>query len=97
MYFSDTVYYAAQSRGMMWLYYLYHLNPVAMLSTAYRKTLVPTGKIEVVPEPGAAPQQIYMLEFDWALFWATVATSFLLLVVGYHVFNRLKWRFVERP
>jgi ABC-type polysaccharide/polyol phosphate export permease len=97
MYFSDTVYYAAQSRGMTWLYYLYHLNPVAMLSTAYRKTLVPTGKIEVVPEPGSAPQQIYMLEFDWVLFWATVATSFLLLIVGYHVFNRLKWRFVERP
>ena len=97
MYFSETVYYALHSRGLTWLYYVYHLNPVAMLSTAYRKTLVPTGEIEIQTAPGQAPIKTFMLEFDWPLFWITVAISFLTLIVGYHVFNRLKWRFVERP
>lgn len=97
MYFSETVYFALRSRGLEWAYYVYHLNPVATLSTAYRKTLVPTGRIEVVPEPGKAPVQMYMLEFNWPLFWITVAVSFLVLFAGYATFNRLKWRFVERP
>jgi ABC-type polysaccharide/polyol phosphate export permease len=97
MYFSDTVYYALRARGLDWVYYAYHLNPIATLSTAYRKTLVPTGRIEVVPEPGSAPVQMYMLEFNWPLFWTTVALSFLILITGYATFNKLKWRFVERP
>jgi lipopolysaccharide transport system permease protein len=97
MYFSDTVYYALKGRGMEWAYYLYHLNPVATLSTAYRKTLVPTGKIEVVPAPGEAPQQMFMLDFSWPLFWTAVVVSVATLLIGYSVFNRLKWRFVERP
>jgi ABC-type polysaccharide/polyol phosphate export permease len=97
MYFSETVYYALKARGLEWAYYVYHLNPVATLSTAYRKTLVPTGQIEVQPAPGQAPVKIYMLEFNWGLFWISVAVSFATLLVGYAVFNRLKWRFVERP
>ncbi|HXH61772.1 MAG TPA: ABC transporter permease [Fimbriimonadaceae bacterium] len=97
MYFSETVYYALKAKGMVWAYYLYHLNPVATLSTAYRKTLVPTGMIEVKPGPGQAPVQMYMLDFDWTLFWIAVAVSLVLLVTGYAAFNKLKWRFVERP
>ncbi len=97
MYFSETVFYALRARGLDWLYYLYHLNPVATLTTAYRKTLVPTGKIEVQPGPGEAPVEMFMLDFNWGLFWITVAISFTTLIVGYAVFNRLKWRFVERP
>ena len=54
-------------------------------------------EIEVVPAPGEAPQQMYMLDFSWPLFWITVAISIATLLVGYAVFNKLKWRFVERP
>jgi len=97
MYFSDTVYYALQARGMMWAYYLYHLNPVATMSTAYRKTLVPPGEIQVQTDPKLAPVMRDMLPFDWPMFWISVAISFALLFIGYAVFNKLKWRFVERP
>ena len=97
MYFSETVYYALKGRDMLWGYYLYHLNPVATLSTAYRKTLVPTGEIHMVVEPGEAAVAIYPLPFDWTLFSITVAISFAFLIGGYAVFNKLKWRFVERP
>ena len=97
MYFSETVYYAVKGGKYEWVYTLYHLNPVATLSTAYRKTLVPTGEIEIQMVVGEAPEKIFMLPFDWPMFWITVAMSFGLMVVGYAVFNKLKWRFVERP
>lgn len=97
MYFSETVYFALKAKGMMWGYYLYHLNPVATLSTAYRKTLVPTGEIQIQSAPDQAPTLQPMLEFDWTLFGITVFISFAFLIGGYAVFNKLKWRFVERP
>ena len=68
-----------------------------MLSTAYRKTLLPDGKISITIESGQPPEMISPLEFNWWLFLATVAMSFGALVWGYAYFNRLKWRFVERP
>ncbi len=74
------------------LFKLYNLNPLAPLCTAYRQTLL-------------APQPIYMSSGELAaakpLQWGWVAYvgvfSFLIMVYGYHVFNKMKWRFVERP
>lgn len=90
MYFSEAVYAKAQEHGG-WIYTLYHLNPVAMLSTAYRKILV-------------APQDVYFegrshppIPLDWGMLGIAAIVSFGMLFFGYSVFNRLKWRFVERP
>lgn len=84
MYFSENV-YEHESGGP--LYYVYHLNPVAMLCTAYRKILLAPQKVN-----GMDP-----LPLDWGLFGITAAVSFVLLWAGYAAFNRMKWRFVERP
>lgn len=92
MYFSENVWAKSLHRGDGGLlYFIYHLNPLAMLCTAYRKVLV-------------APQPVYFdkemhpaLPLDWGLLGITAATSFGILILGYSVFNRLKWRFVERP
>ncbi len=97
MYFAETVFYAFKSSGQEWLYYVYNLNPVAMLSTAYRKTLLPDGQISITVESGQPPEMIYPLEFNWWLFLATVVMSIGALVWGYSFFNKMKWRFVERP
>lgn len=90
MYFSENVRYAQAGNSNM-VYTLYHLNPVAMLSTAYRKVLLPPQKVDVkgiLVEP---------LTLDWGLLSVTALTSLAILIGGYAVFNRLKWRFVERP
>lgn len=108
MYFSETVKYALEGKTYGNLVYtLYHLNPVAMLSTAYRKTLVQPGMIEVSQEKLAqidgqavsvgVATKVPPLPFDWPLFWVTVGVSLVCLIGGYAMFNRLKWRFVERP
>lgn len=96
MYFSETVYYALKDRlnGEL-LYTLYHLNPVAMMSTAFRKVLVQEGQIQVVSD--GVQRMIDPMPFDWGLFGMTCLTAGVLLVFGYWNFNRLKWRFVERP
>lgn len=93
MYFSENVFYAVAKRGpgSEWIYTLYHLNPIAMLCTAYRKVLV-------------QPRQIYVdgklvdaIPLNWQLFGVTAVVCLATLVFGYHVFNKAKWRFVERP
>lgn len=97
MYFSETVFFALKKYGQMgeWGYTLFHLNPIAMLSTAYRKVLVPPGRIEVID--GGVTSKISALPFNWTLFAICAAISVIVLIWGYHTFNKLKWRFVERP
>lgn len=72
---------------------LYCLNPMAILVTAYRKSLL------------APPTKIYMSDGRvsdsiplpwWALPYVTLF-SILLFLLGWTVFHRLKWKFVERP
>ncbi|MCW5935921.1 MAG: ABC transporter permease [Fimbriimonadaceae bacterium] len=95
MYFSENVWYALRDKGSFgqFAFVLFHLNPVAMLATAYKKTLVPPGPIDV----GGAEGTVAALQFDWALFSVTCVVSVVCLVGGYALFNRLKWGFVERP
>lgn len=93
MYFSENVRYSSALQGPMGdlVYRLYHLNPIAALATAYRKVLL-------------APQAVYVegrkvppLPMDWGNFAVVSLICFAVLVGGYALFNRLKWRFVERP
>lgn len=92
MYFSENVYVSLKDKGVSWLYTLYHLNPVAELATTYKKTLVPTGPIDI-----GAGEKIPPIAQNWPLFLISVVVSFSVLVFGYALFNRMKWRFVERP
>ncbi len=95
MYFSENVWISTHKQGAHteWLYTLYHLNPVATLATTYKKTLVPPGDIDV----GGKFGMIHPIHQDWTLFGAAVLVSFGVLLFGYWLFNRMKWRFVERP
>jgi ABC-type polysaccharide/polyol phosphate export permease len=91
MYFSENVYHAPVAQASPWVYTLYHLNPVAMLATAYRKVLLAPQDVEV------DGRMVPPLPLDWGLLGVTALISFGLLVGGYALFNGMKWRFVERP
>jgi ABC-2 type transport system permease protein len=73
------------------LFQLYNANPVAALSTAYRQYLLapPSVKINGVAQPAVPLDPIYL--------WWTFFVSVVALLGGYAVFNRMKWKFVERP
>ncbi len=95
-YFSETVWYALKGEpNRNLIYTLYHLNPLAELATIYRKVLLAPGQIEISENRTA--KLVSTLPTDWAMFGVTVVTSFAILVFGYWVFNRMKWRFVEKP
>jgi len=77
------------SRG--WVYMIYNFNPLAALANAYRKTILapPHVKINGV--------ETKFLPLNWTYVWIAAGVSMTILVTGYATFNRLKWRFVERP
>jgi ABC-2 type transport system permease protein len=97
MYFSEQVYYAngipEDQRGFV--YTLYHLNPIAMLMTAYRKVMLDPQEV-TVSRDGAVLDYPY-LPLDWGMVGVSAAVSVGMLIFGYWLFNRKKWQFVERP
>lgn len=93
MYFSENVRHATSQMGPRGdlLYILYHLNPMATLCTTYKKVLLAPTPVRMGGET------LQPLDLDWGLFGIAALMSLGILVLGYHVFNRMKWRFVERP
>lgn len=93
MYFSEQVRHSKMLEGPTgdWVYTIYHLNPVAMLCTTYRKVLVAPQDVIVGGE------KVPPLPLDWVLVGSSALISFMILVLGYRMFNKLKWGFVERP
>jgi lipopolysaccharide transport system permease protein len=97
MYFGERVYYSLGVKG----YVLYFLNPVAMLVHAYRKVLLaPQPQIlhqgrdqfgHQMPDIINAP-----VPLSWKLLLFSTLFSLFILWYGYRVFNKMKWRFVER-
>ena len=78
-------------RHPLW-FKLYNLNPVADLCVAYRKILL--APTDVAISGSIAKAHPMPLPWMWVAYSAVF--SFLVLIFGYSVFNRLKWRFVER-
>jgi lipopolysaccharide transport system permease protein len=80
------------------IYKLYHLNPVAEMSVAYRKLMLAPVRVPTGTDPATGETlTIAALPLDWRYLAIAAAFSMAILVFGYSTFNRLKWRFVERP
>lgn len=97
IYFSEQVYHAqiASPELQRWIYLAYHLNPIAMLMTAYRKILLPPITVQQV---GAMQKQTWTsLPMDWGLLAVACAMSAVIFVLGYAFFNKRKWDFAEQP
>ena len=73
------------------IFKLYNLNPLAALSHGYRKVLL--APTDVVVHGDIA----HALVMPWKYVMIAGITSFIVLIFGYWLFNRMKWKFVERP
>lgn len=96
-YFEETVFYKFQMLGHRGdLYYrIYTLNPVGGLISAFRIALIAPGQVWVPTSAGG--KMVNMFGVSWShLAYATVV-SLVVLWIGNSVFQRFKWRFVERP
>jgi ABC-type polysaccharide/polyol phosphate export permease len=97
VYFAEQVYRAPgipdQYRDAV--YFAYNMNPVAMLMTAYRKVMLDPQPVVMLRD--GQPHDAGVLPLDPVLLGICVFVCFGTLLFGYHVFNRKKWQFVERP
>lgn len=73
------------------LYKLYMMNPLAVQSVAYRKALV--APVPTVSAAGTGNP----IEMPWLYLGIHSAGAIFTFFFGYWLFNRLKWKFVERP
>ena len=91
-YFAEDV--ANSSRNQAsggWLYKVYMMNPIATQCVAYRKLLVaPTQVVSHIGTGSANPM-------PWKYLAVHSVGAVFVFLFGYWLFNRLKWKFVERP
>jgi ABC-type polysaccharide/polyol phosphate export permease len=94
LYPSDVVFYSTRMRAHSWLYGLYMLNPITMIVTAFRKTLLEP----IWPETfNASLKGKPPVPMDWTMFSLSFLLCIFIAWFGYWYFNRRKWQFVERP
>jgi lipopolysaccharide transport system permease protein len=76
------------------VYKLYNLNPIAALCIAYRNVILAPPQVPTHDDPS----KFYpVVPLDWGYLGACAFFSFVFLILGYAVFNNLKWKFMERP
>ncbi len=98
-YLSPIVYFSGQvknptlvsSQYHTIIYWIYHLNPMAVILTLYRKILLPNRSLTLdnglqVPSSPLEPMMIVL----------AVLVSIAFAIAGYAYFNRHKWQFAER-
>ncbi|HVK03814.1 MAG TPA: ABC transporter permease [Armatimonadaceae bacterium] len=77
------------------LYYLFLLNPFAVILTSYRAFLLHPQQAPLGP---AAQETLITVNqgVPWWAFWLCFAVCVLVFLGGYRFFNSRKWRFVEQ-
>ena len=90
MYVSEMVYFRLPEAHRSLLYKLYLLNPINMLTDAYRKTLLPqfSGVF--------AGSSTHSLPLDLGMLGICAIVSVVVAIAGYAFFNSRKWIFAER-
>ncbi len=93
MYFSENVLHRTRDMGALGeaIYIGYHLNPVAVIATSCKQVLLKPGPVDI------GGQQIPASPLPLGLYLWTAAVCVVIFFAGYALFNRMKWRFVERP
>ena len=101
VYFDETVANSNINQNSGWLVYkLFNLNPIAQLCTAYKKSILAPYNPTLIEPAGATVGEsvvVGAIPLSWKYLTVAGISSFVILIFGYWLFNRMKWRFVERP
>jgi ABC-type polysaccharide/polyol phosphate export permease len=94
MWFVETFYYSNPRHYKL----LTILNPISIPINGYRKMMLPLQAVVVQPKSDPLHRtSVPPIGISWVHISYFGVVSVLTLVIGYAVFNRLKWRFAERP
>jgi ABC-2 type transport system permease protein len=92
LYFAERVANSARNvESNFLLYKLYNLNPMAALCHGFRKCLLAPTDVMVNGQLAKA------MPTPWKYIAIAGIFSVITLVIGYSMFSKLKWKFVERP
>ena len=98
MYFVEFVANSSINREpYFWVYKLYNLNPFAALCIGYRKILLANVKVPHAPDPVTGNALWNPEPLNWGYLGFCAFISAITLILGYAVFNKVKWKFAERP
>jgi len=94
VYFTENIFYSPEGTNPFRseVYHIYLLEPMAWIVSAFKEMFF--GR-QVLLMRGNHP--IYTAPLDFRYFLITTATSFIVLIIGYGHFNKVKWEFNERP
>jgi ABC-type polysaccharide/polyol phosphate export permease len=95
LYFAENINYTTRIGSASlrwWIYHLYLANPMAWIVTAFKQMFF--GQ-QIISARGASP--ILSAPFDYRYFAITTLTTLLIFALSYLFFNRMKWKFAERP
>jgi len=90
MYVSELVYVHLPHAHRGLFYKLYLLNPLNILTDAYRKTLLPPF------HGGLRGSNITSIPLDYGMLGICAITCIVIAIAGYAFFNARKWLFAER-
>ena len=91
MYVAELVYVRIPEAHRGLLYHIYLLNPLNMLTDAYRKTLLPPFTAQAM-----RGMKISSLPLDYTMLGVAAVVCALVALAGYAFFNSRKWIFAER-
>jgi lipopolysaccharide transport system permease protein len=104
LYFLCPIFYTIESvrnspfvlRGGEAFYKIYRLNPFSEICILYRQVILAPPQVSDPRDPQRFFPIVYLRD-DLNYLLACVVTTLALFFFGYAVFNRLKWKFMERP
>ncbi len=96
LYTADCIYYTELMQNHPWLYRLYMFNPITMLITAYRQTILePLSPTRFNGRPSANGGMLEPIPLDKPTILVSGLLCILIAYGGYAFFNQRKWQFVE--
>jgi lipopolysaccharide transport system permease protein len=94
IYFIEAVANSSINKPPFLVYKLYNLNPIAEICILFRQIILAPPQVPSHDNPKLTYSAVPL---DPTYFAACGVISVVVLVLGYWTFNRLKWKFMERP
>jgi lipopolysaccharide transport system permease protein len=91
LFYAMPVFFTIEQVAAKGFYHLYMLNPIAAFLVTYQRALLR-------PPPVAGPngQPLPSIGIPWDYFFLACATSIIILIIGFWLFERHKWEMAER-
>jgi ABC-type polysaccharide/polyol phosphate export permease len=90
-FYAMPVFFTIEQVAAKGFYVPYMLNPIATLLVTYQRALLPPPPVESAPGVLLPP-----IDIPWPFFALAAVTSFVVLIIGFLLFDKYQWEIAER-